>query len=48
MQAGQCGNHMGTKFWEVVWNEHVIGGYGDYCGTDDAQLDRTNVLYHDA
>jgi tubulin beta len=26
MQAGQCGNQMGTKFWEVVCDEHGIGG----------------------
>jgi tubulin beta len=25
MQAGQCGNRMNTKFWEVVCDEHGIG-----------------------
>jgi tubulin beta len=28
MQAGQCGNQMGTKFWKVVCDEHGIGGGG--------------------
>jgi tubulin beta len=48
MQAGQCGNQMGTKFWVVVCNEHGIGGSGEYCGDNDAHLDRINVLYHEA
>jgi tubulin beta len=33
----------------VVCNENVIGGDSEYCGDDnDAQLDRINVLYHEA
>jgi tubulin beta len=50
MQAGQCGNQMGTRFWEVVCDEHGVGG-GDseYCGDNDAQLGRiSNVLCHEA
>jgi tubulin beta len=39
---------MGTKCWEVVCDEHGIGGDGEYCGDNDAQLDRTNALYHEA
>ena len=27
---------------------HGIGGDGEYCGNNDAQLDRTNVFYHEA
>ena len=27
---------------------HGIGGDGEYCGDNDAQLDRINVLYHEA
>jgi tubulin beta len=38
---------MSTKFWEVVCDEHCIGGDGEYCGDNDAQLDCINVLYHD-
>jgi hypothetical protein len=29
---------------EVVCGEHGIGGDGEYCGDNDAQLDRINVL----
>jgi tubulin beta len=43
-----CGNQMGTKFWEVVCDEHGIGGSGEYCGDNDAHLDRINVFYHEA
>jgi tubulin beta len=45
MQAGQCDNQMGTKFWELVCDEHVIGGDGEYCGDNDAQLDRIIMFY---
>jgi tubulin beta len=48
MQAGQCGSQMGTKFQKVLCDEHVIGGDGEYCGDNDAQLDRIKVFYHDA
>jgi tubulin beta len=29
-------------------DEHGIGGDGEYCGDNDAQLDRINVYYHEA
>jgi tubulin beta len=53
MQAGQCGNQMGTKFLEVVCDEHGIGGGGEYnggeyCGDSDVHLDRINLFYHGA
>jgi hypothetical protein len=43
MQAGQCGNQMGTEFWKVVCDGHGIDGDGDYCGYNDAQLGRINL-----
>jgi tubulin beta len=48
MQAGQCGNQMGTRSWKVVCDEHGIRGGGEYCGDNDTQLDRISVLYHEA
>jgi hypothetical protein len=42
------GNQMGTKYFEVVCDEHGIGGSGDYFGNNDAHLDRINVCYHEA
>jgi tubulin beta len=44
MQAGQCGSQMGSKFWEVLCDEHGIGGKGEYCGGNHAQLSRIIVL----
>jgi tubulin beta len=38
---------MSTKFWEVVCDEHGIGDGSEYCGGNDAQLDRINVFYHE-
>jgi tubulin beta len=32
----------------VLWGEYGIDGDGEYCGDNDAQLDRINVLYHKA
>jgi tubulin beta len=29
-------------------DEHGIGGDGEYFGDNDAQLDRINMLYHEA
>jgi hypothetical protein len=31
-----------------VCDESSIGGDSEYCGNNDAQLDRINVLYHEA
>jgi tubulin beta len=32
----------------VVCDEHGIDGSGEYGGGNDAQLDRINVIYHEA
>jgi tubulin beta len=31
---------MVTKFWEIVCDEHGIGGSGKYFGDNDANLER--------
>ena len=36
------------EFQEVLCDEHGIGGDGEYCGGNDAQLGRINVLYYEA
>ncbi|KAL4285381.1 hypothetical protein GQ457_16G024480 [Hibiscus cannabinus] len=48
IQGGQCGNQIGSKFWEVVCGEHGIDPIGKYVGTSDLQLDRINVYYNEA
>jgi tubulin beta len=45
MQTGQCGNQIGTEFWEMACGEHSIGGGVEYRGDNNAQLGRINVIY---
>jgi hypothetical protein len=39
---------MATMIWEVVCDEHGIGGSGEYLGDSDSHLNRINVFYHGA
>jgi tubulin beta len=39
---------MGTNFLEVLCDENDIGGGGEYCGDNDAQLGRISLFYHGA
>lgn len=48
LQAGQCGNQIGAKFWEVISDEHSIDATGTYYGDSDVQLERINVYYNEA
>ncbi|KAI5105237.1 tubulin, beta 2B [Silurus meridionalis] len=48
LQAGQCGNQIGAKFWEVISDEHGIDPTGSYHGDSDLQLERINVYYNEA
>jgi len=48
IQAGQCGNQIGTKFWEVICGEHGIEPTGQYGGKEDLQLDKIGVYFTEA
>ena len=48
VQAGQCGNQIGAKFWEIISDEHGIDPTGSYNGDSDLQLERINVYYNEA
>ncbi|XP_068214716.1 tubulin beta chain-like isoform X2 [Palaemon carinicauda] len=48
IQAGQCGNQIGSKFWEVTSDEHGIDPEGVYNGSHEIQLERINVYYNEA
>jgi len=48
IQAGQCGNQIGSKFWEVICDEHGIAPSGQYSGQSDLQLERVRVYYNEA
>jgi tubulin beta len=48
VQAGQCDNQIGSKFWEVISDEHGIDPTGTYHGDSDLQLERINVYFNEA
>ncbi len=48
IQAGQCGNQIGAKFWEVISDEHGIDPNGTYHGDSYLQLEHINVYYNEA
>ncbi len=48
IQAGQCGNQIGSKFWEIISDEHGIDPTGKYQGDSDLQLERIDVYYNEA
>ncbi|XP_012520740.1 PREDICTED: tubulin beta chain-like isoform X4 [Propithecus coquereli] len=48
IQAGQCGNQIGAKFWEVINDEHGIDPTGTYHGDSDLRLDQISVYYNEA
>jgi len=48
IQAGQCGNQIGTKFWEVACDEHGVSSSGKYEGRDQTQTERINVYFNEA
>ncbi|XP_026726523.1 tubulin beta chain-like [Trichoplusia ni] len=47
IQVGRCGNQIGSKFWEVISDEHGIDPCGIYHGDSDLQLERINVYYNE-
>ena len=48
IQAGQCGNQMGAKFWKVITDEYGIDPAGTYHGDRNLQLDRISVYDNEA
>ncbi|KAI6688357.1 hypothetical protein NL676_025185 [Syzygium grande] len=50
IQGGQCGNQIGSKFWEVICDEHGVDPTGKFTGdaSSDLQLERINVYYNEA
>ncbi|KXS14612.1 beta tubulin [Gonapodya prolifera JEL478] len=48
VQVGQCGNQIGSAFWETICAEHGIQADGTYAGTSDYQKERLNVYFNEA
>ncbi|ORX86407.1 class V beta tubulin [Anaeromyces robustus] len=47
IQAGQCGNQIGSRFWETINEEHGIDELGRYIGHSQYQQERINVYYNE-
>eukprot|EP01083_Nonionella_stella_P019044 52950_1 len=48
IQACQCGNQIGAKFWEVISDEHGVDPTGYYVGDSDLQMERIKVYFNEA
>lgn len=48
MSAGQCGNQVGSAFWETISSEHEIDGDGTFTGKPGLQSERLSVYYNEA
>ncbi|KAH8652830.1 beta-tubulin [Ilyonectria robusta] len=47
LQVGQCGNQVGSAFWQTISGEHGLDSSGVYNGTSDLQLARMNVYFNE-
>ena len=47
IQLGNCGNEIGTKFWETISNEHGIDPSGFFKGNSSLLSQRLNVYYNE-
>ncbi|MCP9265623.1 beta-tubulin [Dirofilaria immitis] len=45
IQAGRCGNNIGTKFWEIISDEHGIEPDGTYKGDSPLQLEHIGTYF---
>jgi len=49
IQAGQCGNQIGSKFWDHISTEHSINADGQYVGTNQKlELEHVGVYFNEA
>ncbi len=48
LQVGECGNAVGSKFWEIISDEHVVDSTGTYHGDSEFQLEKIEVYYNEA
>lgn len=48
LQVGQCGNQIGTTFWDTISKEHGIDSVGNYKGDQDEQIQRVDVYFSEA
>ena len=46
IQAGQCGNQIGVKFWEIISGEHGVDTNGVFQGESELQEERIEVIFY--
>ena len=44
-QVGQCGNQVGSKFWEMISDEHGVSDTGQWSGSSSLQAERLSVYW---
>jgi len=47
IQVGQCGNQVGTQFWELIAQEHGLTPDGTWAGQDPVQTEKIDVFYRE-
>ncbi|KAL4983279.1 Tubulin/FtsZ, GTPase domain-containing protein [Aspergillus falconensis] len=47
IQTGQCGNQIGSAFWQTISGEHGLDASGFYNGASDIQLERIHVYFNE-
>ncbi|KAF3809528.1 Tubulin beta-1 chain [Colletotrichum gloeosporioides] len=48
LQTGQCGNQVGTAFWQTIHDEHGLDQDGYFRGESTQQSDRLSVYFSEA
>jgi tubulin beta len=47
IQAGQCGNQVGTRFWETLMEEHALDNEGSLIGNQDKRHENMGVYFNE-
>ncbi|KAH7186114.1 beta-tubulin [Fusarium flagelliforme] len=47
LQAGQCGNQIGSAFWQTISGEHGLDSSGVYNGASELQRARLDVYFNE-
>ena len=47
LQCGQAGNQIGSKFYEIISDEHGVDPDGFWNGESELQLERIEVFYNE-
>jgi tubulin beta len=45
VQVGQCGNQVGSSFWQTISQDHSILPSGQYIGDSDQQLEMIDTYF---